>query len=622
MTDSRRLFEGKYEILAKIRESGAGTSYRVRHRVLHEIRILQVLRPDLVPDSDAERRFLDEANVATRLRHPNVGAIYDFAIDEHGAPCLVLEQVDGFDLADYARLRGLAGVPLALEIAHQTLLALGYLHRKGVVHGEVTPRNLMLATDAEHNPTVKLVGLAVTRRAAYDSDAAASGAALGSPRYASPEQLDALPSGERLDGRSDLYSLGIVLYELLTGQPPFQGESEADVARARDLDRIIPFEKSDLSGRVPPDLRAVVLRALERRRDDRFATADEFDRAIVALQSRYGPRDRFALAAEAVAAAARRDAPQAGASAPFDEGGATNFAARPSEIADPDPLHTIRMASGEPLPPPHAATPPNPSATPPSLGAVELIGADPADRARDARDAKRARDLRGPDMGVPLKQARSRRTVWLVEVLVLGAAVGAAVGVWRSWPSRSARAAEAREAGAPVVSPPEAATPVATAPAEAVSQTAAGAVSSTSSTSSIAPPTAPALEPTTPAIASAPLESAAPTEAAPAPTSAPTAMPTAIPTPSVEPSPSPSAPSPRQELAEASAAAAAARRDAESARGQDFAPTTFARGVAKQATADKLARAGSAREAAARYREARDFFTRAAALGREAGRSR
>jgi len=333
VTDSRLLFEGKYEILAKVREGGMGAIYKVRHRLLDEVRVIKVMRAG-AGEPELETRFLHEAKIATRLRHPNLCATHDFAFDEEGTAYLVMEYVDGVNLAEFMKQRGLPGVPLTLEIAHQALLALGYLHRKGVVHRDVAPDNLMLAFDEDGRPLVKLIDLGIARVADRDADLTANGIFLGKPRYASPEQLGSLPPGEKLDGRSDLYCLGVVLYELLTGRLPFEGKSPADLLRAQQLNRILPFEESDPQARVPTDLRAVVLQALERKRSERFQTADEFDRAVVALQGRFsGPRHEIT---PEIAAAIRR-APSA----------ASEIAA--VRAVDPDPLHTVRLPFERPV---------------------------------------------------------------------------------------------------------------------------------------------------------------------------------------------------------------------------------------------------------------------------------
>src|SRR6476659_1715349 len=139
------LLEGKYEILDRLREGGMGTIYRVRHRLLDEVRVIKVMRPHAVADKDLKRRFFEEARTATRLKHPNICTILDFALDDEGTAYLVMEFIDGVNLSELLGVKGPPGIALALEIAHQTLLALGYLYRRNVVHRDIAPDNIMVS---------------------------------------------------------------------------------------------------------------------------------------------------------------------------------------------------------------------------------------------------------------------------------------------------------------------------------------------------------------------------------------------------------------------------------------------------------------------------------------------
>jgi serine/threonine protein kinase len=285
------LLEGKYEILSKLREGGMGTIYLVRHRLLDQIRVIKVMRAHARADPDLRRRFVDEAKMATRLNHPHLCTIHDFAIDDDATAYLVMEFIEGVNLAELRTLHGSPGLALSLEIAHQALLALGYLHRKNVVHRDVAPDNLMLSKRDDGVPHVKIIDLGIAKEADRPIEMTATGVFLGKLRYASPEQAGSLAPGERLDGRSDLYSLGVVLYELLTGERPFPGESPAELLRAQLFNAPIPFEQSDPKGKIPPELRAVILKALEKKRQDRFASAEDFDQQIGRIQRRLDPSD-------------------------------------------------------------------------------------------------------------------------------------------------------------------------------------------------------------------------------------------------------------------------------------------------------------------------------------------
>lgn len=283
------LIEGKYEILAKIKEGGMGTIYKVRHRLLDEVRVVKVMRPQIGADEELKRRFTQEAKTATRLKHPNIGAILDFALDSNGMAYIVMEFIDGVNLTELLKASGTPGVPMTLELAHQSLLALGFLHRKNVVHRDVAPDNLMLTYDEEGRPHVKLIDLGIAKPLDNTINLTSTGVFLGKLKYSSPEQLGGLAEGETLDGRSDVYSLGVVLYELLTGQLPFPGESPRELLAAHLFKEPIPFSVSDPNNRIPEPVRALVLKAMEKERGRRFASADEFDREIISLQQNLAP---------------------------------------------------------------------------------------------------------------------------------------------------------------------------------------------------------------------------------------------------------------------------------------------------------------------------------------------
>jgi serine/threonine protein kinase len=285
------LIEGKYEILGKICEGGMGAIYKVRHRLLDEIRVIKVMRPQIGDDEEMKKRFVQEAKTVTRLKHSNIGAVLDFALDADGTAYIVMEFIDGVTLADVFKSTDLPEIPLALEVAHQTLLALGYLHRRSIVHRDIAPDNLMLTRDDDGNPRVKVIDLGIAKALDKTVNLTSTGVFLGKVKYCSPEQLGDLPKGETVDGRSDLYSLGVVLYEMVTGQRPFKGETPRELFAAHMFSPPIPFAESDPAERVPEPLRAALLKALQKKREDRFPSADDFDREILRLKAEVGEVD-------------------------------------------------------------------------------------------------------------------------------------------------------------------------------------------------------------------------------------------------------------------------------------------------------------------------------------------
>ena len=274
----------KYEILEKLRQGGMGAVYKVRHRLLDEVRVVKVLRSWALGSEEARSRFLHEARVASRLRHPNLAVLHDFAVDEDGDAWLVSEFIDGWTLRELLRRLGPPPLSLGLEIGRQSLKALGHLHRQRIVHRDISPDNLMLTRDVEGLPLVKLIDLGIAKALEDGSSATATGVFLGKPRYASPEQFLENP----VDGRSDLYSFGVVFYELLTGRCPIAGHDALSLMAGHLQHPPLSFDESDPDGRIPPDLRAILLGgALEKRPEDRIPTAEELAEALQEVQARY-----------------------------------------------------------------------------------------------------------------------------------------------------------------------------------------------------------------------------------------------------------------------------------------------------------------------------------------------
>jgi serine/threonine protein kinase len=279
-----RRIEGKYEILEKLREGGMGAIYKVRHRLLDEVRVIKLMRSQLGEDPEFKARFTREARVAIKLRHPNIAHLYDFTLGDDDTAFIVMEFIDGRTLEELLKAVGPPPLGLALEVAQQSLRALGYLHSKGFVHRDISPDNLMLAEDPDGNPQVKLIDLGITKvLEGPDAHLTKTGTFLGKLRYASPEQFGAA-GAPSADARGDLYSFGVVLYELLTGVHPILGSDPSSIIAGHLFRPPLPFDETDRNGRLPAGLRAAVSRALAKSPDERYANARDFAQQLAAFR--------------------------------------------------------------------------------------------------------------------------------------------------------------------------------------------------------------------------------------------------------------------------------------------------------------------------------------------------
>ncbi|MDX1632491.1 MAG: serine/threonine-protein kinase, partial [Thermoanaerobaculia bacterium] len=265
-----------YEVLAKLAEGGMGTIYQVRHRHLDQLRVIKVMRPQLGDHDEFEARFLREARMEAQLQHPNIAQLHEFEVTSSGAAYMVMEYIDGVSLKDALAATGPLSVPLGLEVGRQSLEALAYLHESGVVHRDISPDNLMFSRDPAGRPLVKLIDLGIAKRAQEGEEhrITVTGAFLGKVHYASPEQF----RGADIDRRTDVYSFGIALYELLTGVFPIPGSDTNSLIAGHLVQPPKSFEESDPEGRIPESLRRIILQALAKDREERPATRDFAER--------------------------------------------------------------------------------------------------------------------------------------------------------------------------------------------------------------------------------------------------------------------------------------------------------------------------------------------------------
>jgi serine/threonine protein kinase len=274
--------DGKYEVVQRLGSGGMGEVYLVRHVHLHELRVVKILRQDLQTDPAAQKRFMREARLATQIKHPNVAILYDFStLPGEGSFYMVWEHIQGEDIGDWIRRNGPFPVPLAIRLGIQALRGLEALHATGVIHRDLSPDNLMITEDKQGQKRIKIIDLGLARTLEKDANHEITqvGMFMGKLQYCSPEQAN--PSGpEGLDRRSDIYSFGLVLYEMIAGRPPFESESQAGFIFKRLSEDPLPLAGRNPQVHVPPELNRVVLHALERDREKRLPDAISFIEAL------------------------------------------------------------------------------------------------------------------------------------------------------------------------------------------------------------------------------------------------------------------------------------------------------------------------------------------------------
>jgi serine/threonine-protein kinase len=287
-----RLIGGRYRVIAPLGEGGMATLWRAMDEQLDREVAVKLLRPQYGNDPGFAARFKQEARSAGSLSHPNIVSVYDYGTDaETNSQFIVMQLVDGEDLAAILHKHGRLETDDAVRIAIGVASALEAAHRRGIVHRDVKPGNILIDQD------VKVTDFGIAR-AVSEASMTVTGTTLGSVHYFSPEQA----RGDEVTGQSDVYALGIVLYEMLTGRRPFEGDSAAGVALKRlSEDPVPPTEH----GPVPPGLSAIVMHALERDPAKRYPDAGAFAEALRVWQA--DPD-----AANAVAAIAVPTTPSAG----------------------------------------------------------------------------------------------------------------------------------------------------------------------------------------------------------------------------------------------------------------------------------------------------------------------
>jgi serine/threonine protein kinase/tetratricopeptide (TPR) repeat protein len=278
---------GGYHILDLISVGGMGRVYRAEQSVLGRTVAVKVIHPHLLWDENSAARFLTEARAASKLNHPNSIAVFDFGRTDDGQPYQVMEFLRGKDLARVAYEEAPLPYARIVDVLRQVLAALAEAHELGIVHRDLKPENIMLEPLRRGGDFVKVLdfGLAKVKADATSPNVTSPGIVCGTPDYMSPEQ----GRGDPIDGRSDLYSVGVILYQLLTGRLPFEAESPTAVVMMH-LTLAVPDPRRVAGDRdVPGPLVDVVMHALRKEADQRYQDAIEFSealqQALLAVQS-------------------------------------------------------------------------------------------------------------------------------------------------------------------------------------------------------------------------------------------------------------------------------------------------------------------------------------------------
>ena len=275
------IIENKYQIEEKIGEGGMGKVYRATHIQIGHTVAVKILHSQLASDQVAIERFRREARAAAYIQHPNAVAVTDFGVmQDTGMAYLVMEFLTGIELRQMIKERKQLGYEETFIIVHQTCSALQAAHVKGIIHRDLKPDNIWLLKSEDDIPRVKVLdfGIAKLKTDTESNQLTQQGMIVGTPYYMSPEQC----RSEELDARSDIYSLGIILYEMLTGQVPFLAATPVGVVLKHANEAPRPLR--ELRDSIPEPLEAVVLRALNKERKDRQETASqlaqEFENAL------------------------------------------------------------------------------------------------------------------------------------------------------------------------------------------------------------------------------------------------------------------------------------------------------------------------------------------------------
>ena len=295
-----KLIDGKYQILERLGVGGMGEIFKVRHIHLNEQRVIKIMRANIASDEQALQRFLHEARLATMIKHRNLAMLYDFSTLDDGSYYMVWEYIEGTNIQKWIATNGPMPARLAVEISIQALSGLEAIHQMGIIHRDISPENIMLSQDQMGRLLVKVIDFGIAKQLSDEGGQSGQGLTqtgmfLGKLKYASPEQAGFIKEGETLDARSDLYSFGIVMYEMLAGRAPFLATNPHGYILKHATEKPAAIHEVTPAVTVPAKLEAIVMKSLEKDRDVRQLTTGEFIQDLETIRNEIVPDSKYGL---------------------------------------------------------------------------------------------------------------------------------------------------------------------------------------------------------------------------------------------------------------------------------------------------------------------------------------